>query len=91
MKKRKLIQDVFRDTSLSDSELSEIKLLSDTSDAMKLSTDILIDELYSRGVSIKQIFARYYELDAHADAHSLTVEDVELAVEPYKSKEERPF
>lgn len=39
----------------------------------------LIRELYERGVSIKDIFGRYFEFDAASDAQSLDVEDVRLA------------
>lgn len=63
-------------------------------EASKLSTDVMLQELYSRGISIADIFGVYYELEAIADARDdalfgndeegqhgaqLTVGDAELA------------
>ena len=93
MKKRKLIHDVHPDKSLGgvQSQDEQIKQAHDEYSARTLPSDVMVNELYGRGVTIRQIFARYYELDAQADACSLTVEDAELAVEPHKPQEERPF
>jgi hypothetical protein len=42
--------------------------------------EVLIATLYIRGVSIEDIFGKYYEFDEHAShAPRLTVGDVELA------------
>lgn len=43
-----------------------------------VSTTSMVIELHRRGVSIKDIFGTYYQLDAIGDAQ-LTVEDVLLA------------
>lgn len=42
-------------------------------------TQMLVTELYARGVSIKDIFGRYYEFEAAGDARTMDVEDAELA------------
>jgi hypothetical protein len=44
------------------------------------SSDKLIATLYVRGITIEQIFGKYYEYDAHATEHDrlLTVGDIEL-------------
>ena len=39
----------------------------------------LIEELYLRGVTIKEIFGRYYEFEAASDGRTMDVEDAELA------------
>lgn len=61
-----------------------------------IPTDVLMNELWRRGVSIKKIFGRYYELDAMASAMggetTLTVGDVDLAgLLPTKPIERQPF
>lgn len=53
----------------------------------RLSNDTLIHELWERGVSIKTIFAKYYEREAAEDGRRMTVEDAALAVSPDNSKE----
>lgn len=40
-------------------------------------TDVLVQELYIRGTTIKEIFGQYYEMDEMGS--SLTVEDAVLA------------
>lgn len=39
----------------------------------------LITELYTRGVSIKTIFGRYYEFEEAGNGRTMAVEDAELA------------
>lgn len=66
----------------------------------KISMDVLVSELYHRGVSIEDIFGIYYALDemySHRDEDwdgraSLTVGDAELAgVAKPKIKYNQPF
>ena len=48
-------------------------------EASKLSTEVLITELWERRVTIKDIFGQFYALEEMANQPFLTVEDVELA------------
>lgn len=52
----------------------------------------LIEELYLRGVSIKDVFGRYYEFELSADARTMDVDDANYAglTKPGKIEEE-PF
>lgn len=45
----------------------------------KVGSELLIKELYDRGVSVKDIFGRYYEFDEINSAQTLDVEDARLA------------
>lgn len=45
----------------------------------RFDNQMLITELYSRGVSIKDIFGRYYEFEAAGDGRTMDIEDAELA------------
>lgn len=45
----------------------------------KADTRLMAKELYERGVSIRDIFGIYYELEEAGNGRSMTVEDAELA------------
>ena len=47
--------------------------------ATRIDTDILVNELWERGITIRDIFGKYYEREEAGHAHSLTVEDARLA------------
>lgn len=51
----------------------------DAHDVSKVETDIIVNELFERRVSIKDIFGKYYEREVAADGRSMTLEDAELA------------
>ena len=68
------------------------------------SSDMLIAALYLRGVTIEDIFAKYYEYEAHAGAnddellgsseegqHGLTVGDAQLAGGITPTEKRQPF
>lgn len=44
-----------------------------------VDSSVLIATLYIRGVTIRDIFGRYYEFDEQSSQATLTVEDAELA------------
>lgn len=44
-----------------------------------IDSQLMIMELYQRGVTIRDIFGAYYEIEAANDGRSLTVEDAELS------------
>lgn len=93
----KLIQDVkppYRPKPLPPETLRTINRTTDANYIEHTDTDILITELHDRGVSIQDVFAQYYAMEAAEDAHSdelfgndeqgqhgkpLTVGDAELA------------
>jgi hypothetical protein len=61
--------------------------------AQRLDSDVMINELYERGVTIRDIFGKFYEREAAADARTMLIEDAELSgviVEQAINKE-RPF
>jgi len=45
----------------------------------KLDSAYLIEELYLRGVSVRDIYGRYYEFEVASNARTMTKEDAELA------------
>lgn len=44
----------------------------------KYGSENLIQELYRRGVSVKDIFGRYYEMEEAGNARTMDVEDAQL-------------
>lgn len=48
-------------------------------DLTVVDTAYLINELYMRGVTIQDIFGRYYELEIAGDGRSMYVEDANYA------------
>lgn len=84
----KLIQDIV------DSREAEQRQHERTMQARRLDTLTLVRELHRRGVTIREVYGRYYEIEAVGEAQSerlfgndeeglhgsgLTVEDAELA------------
>lgn len=93
---------------LKDSErIREVQTQTDTNYLLHVDTTVLVTELAMRGVTIKEIFGLYYELEEIANALSdqlfgndeagqhgmkpLTVEDAELAGVKTSTVNPRPF
>lgn len=58
--------------------------------AKELSSEVMMQELYNRGITISDLFGFYYTLEANGDGR-LTIGDAQLAFGTPIIKDETPF